>query len=112
MESGNVEHKKKYAKSFTKISHLTEEEKKLRLQEQKRLWARKYLKSSEYKKKHAFEIHKKHFRRCLKELLQNDIQKMKSNKKAQYNTLKKDIQYLQKQINKIVCKLQEIQDEF
>ncbi len=106
------ESKKKYSKSFTKISHLTEDEKRERLLEQKRVWARKYVKSSDYKKKHAFEIHKKQFRRCLKELLKNDIHHIKKNKGVLYNNLKRDLLYLQRHMNKIVIKLNEIQECF
>ncbi len=65
-----MEQKKKYAKTFTKISHLTDEQKKERLREQKRKWAQKYVKSQKYKEKNADVLHKKMYKKVMSEIIE------------------------------------------
>ena len=75
--------RKKYAKSFSKISHLTPEERLMRLREQKRKWAQKYVNSEVYKIKFAEKLHKKKYKWVMKELLKKKVHKKKQSSNAE-----------------------------
>lgn len=103
----NVQENQKYKKRFTKISHLTQEQRHERLKAQKRAWASRYKKTKDYQERNSLLIHKKKFKMVLRELFKNnEYQQTNKNK----NNLKKEIMNLQRLLNKAVVKLNEIND--
>jgi acetyl-CoA carboxylase beta subunit len=97
----------KYKKKFTKISHLTEDERHERLKAQKRAWAIRNKKSLKYFNKNYLKIHQIKFVNVMSELLQKNIKK-----KMTRTNIKKDIAYLNGLLNKIVMKLNDMNNNF